>query len=440
MGGMVQRGNGRRNGREMRVLVVGGGGREHALCWALAASPLVSELSCAPGNAGIADIASCVDIDAGDIAGLTAFARKTGVELAVVGPEAPLAAGLADSLNAAGIAAFGPSAAAARLEASKSFARDLCARAGVPAPTYGSFTTPSEAKAYARVLGAPVVVKADGLAAGKGVRVCRSAVEADSAIDSLLGGALGPAGDRIVIEEFLAGEEISALALVHGTQVMWLTSAQDHKCVGEGDTGPNTGGMGAYSPAVAMTPTLEETVIARILRPIAEEMQRQGQSYRGVLFAGLMLVDGDPYVLEFNARFGDPECQTILPRLRSDLLTLIMATCEGGLDRVSARWTDEAALTVVLAAKGYPGAYERGSIIRGVEAAGREPDVTVFHAGTTVEGGVMRADGGRVLNVTAIGSDVAEARRRAYAGVDRIDWPEGFCRRDIGWRAVDRQS
>ena len=421
----------------MKVLVVGGGGREHALCWRLAASPQVSELTCAPGNAGIADVAVCVEANVADVAGVVGLARERGVEFVVIGPEAPLAAGLADALEDAGIEAFGPSAGAARIEASKSFARDLCARAGVPSPAWGAFIAPQQAKDYARALGVPLVVKADGLAAGKGVRVCRSLVEADDAIDALLGGSLGPAGSRIVVEEFLHGEEVSVFALVHGPSVMWLADAQDHKRAGEGDTGPNTGGMGAFAPAPSMTAELRNTVMARILRPVARALTDAGCPFRGVLFAGLMVTEGVPRVLEFNARFGDPECQVLMPRLRSDLLALLRAARRGALDRLRVRWSDGAALTVVLATEGYPGHTEPGSVLRGVEAAAHEKGVTVFHAGTIRgDDGALHAAGGRVLSVTAVGADLAAARRRAYDAVGRIDWPQGFYRRDIGWRAV----
>jgi len=420
----------------VNILVVGSGGREHALCWTLAASPLANQLYCAPGNGGIAEVAVCVDVAADDVDGLVKFATSTSIRFAVVGPEVPLVAGLVDALEAAGIATFGPSAAAAQLEASKSFTKDVCARAGIPTATWNNFVEPDGAKAFARKLGAPVVVKADGLAAGKGVLICNTLEEADAGIDAILGGKFGAAGNRIVVEQYLDGTEVSVFALVHGLQVQWLASAQDHKQIGEGDTGPNTGGMGAYSPAPEMTPELEAKVMQQVLLPTARQMADDGRPYTGVLFAGLMIVDGEPILLEYNVRFGDPECQAILPRLRSDLLTLLIAARDGALERVSARWSDDAALTVVLASKGYPGSYGKGSEIRGIAEANKLEGVTVFHAGTVRDGKTLRAVAGRVLNVSALGRDVGEAQKRAYAAVDRIDWPEGFYRRDIGWRAL----
>jgi phosphoribosylamine--glycine ligase len=424
----------------MRVLVVGGGGREHALCWKIAASPLCEKLYCAPGNAGIAREAECVPIGAEDLDRLVAFARDNAIDFVVVGPEAPLVAGLVDRLNDAGIKAFGPTAAAAMLEGSKGFVKDLCAKYGMPTADYGRFVDPGSAKSFAREAGAPIVIKADGLAAGKGVVVAASLVEAEAAIDAMMvEGRFGAAGATLVIEEFLDGEEASFHALVDGEAVLPLASAQDHKRAGEGETGPNTGGMGAYSPAPVMTPGMEVRVMTEIIEPTVAAMKTEGQPFKGVLYAGLMIVDGDPQLIEFNVRFGDPECQVLMPRLKSDLLPALVASADGVLANMDLRWRDEAAMTVVLAARGYPGAYEKGSEIRGLEAASALDGVTLFHAGTQAgEGEKMLANGGRVLGVTATAPSIAEAQTRAYGAVDAIDWPEGFCRRDIGWRALGR--
>jgi phosphoribosylamine--glycine ligase len=421
----------------MRVLVVGSGGREHALCWAIAASPLVDALYCAPGNAGIADDAECVPIAADDVDGLVRFATEQAIDFVVVGPEAPLVAGLVDRLEADGIKAFGPSAQAAVLEGSKGFMKDLCAKYGIPTAAYGRFDAASAAKDFIRAHGAPIVVKADGLAAGKGVIIAETTAEAEAAVDDMLsGGRFGDAGAEVVVEAFLAGEEASFFALVDGTHALPLASAQDHKRVGDGDTGPNTGGMGAYSPAPIVTQAMAETIMDRIVMPTVQAMQEEGRPYKGVLYAGLMIEDGEPSLLEYNVRFGDPECQVLMARLKSDILPALIAARDGVLDNFDLRWHDEAALCVVMAAKGYPGEYAKGSEIRGLDAAAGVPDVTVFHAGTAPDDGRVLATGGRVLGVTALGAGVAEAQRRAYRAVDAIDWPEGFCRRDIGWRAV----
>jgi len=423
----------------LRILVVGGGGREHALCWAIAASPLTQALYCAPGNAGIACEAECVPIPVDAVDELVAFAVDEAMDLVVVGPEAPLVAGLVDRLRHEGILAFGPPAAAAELEASKGFAKDLCAKYGIPTAAYGRFSDAAAAKAYIRELGAPIVVKADGLAAGKGVTVAATLTEAEAAVDAALGGAFGDAGAEIVVEACMTGEELSFFALVDGATALPLAGAQDHKAVGEGDTGPNTGGMGAYSPAAILTPALHDRIMAEIVAPTVAAMAAEGRPYTGVLYAGLMITAAGPKVIEYNVRFGDPEAQVLLPRLRSDLVPALVAACEGQLDHIALRWSDDAALSVVMATQGYPGAYTKGSAIRGLEAFDND-DVLVFHAGTKFEGGQVVADGGRVLNVTATGASVAEAQARAYAAVDRIDWPEGFCRRDIGWRAVAREG
>jgi len=427
-------------GADMRILVVGSGGREHALCWAIAASPLCAKLFCAPGNAGIAAEAECVAIAADDLAGLTAFARRERIDLVVVGPEAPLVAGLVDRLGEAGIKAFGPSAAAAALEGSKGFMKDLCARHGIPTAAYGRFEDAAAAKAYLRQHGAPIVVKADGLAAGKGVVVAADLAEAEAAVDAMLGeGRFGAAGRSVVIEECLVGEEVSFFALVDGRHALPLASAQDHKRVGDGDTGPNTGGMGAYSPAPMVDAALEGRVMAEIIGPTVAAMAAEGRPFRGVLFAGLMLTADGPKLLEYNVRFGDPECQALCVRLMSDLLPALVATCDGVLGNIHLRWYDEAALTVVMASRGYPGDYARGGEIRGIERAAALAGVTVFHAATRRDAaGRLLAEGGRVLGVTGRGPDIAAARDLAYRAVDLIDWPDGFCRHDIGWRALGR--
>jgi len=421
----------------MKILLVGSGGREHALAVALAQSPRCSALFCAPGNPGTAEVGTNVVVDVTDHAAVVAFCRTMGIGFVVVGPEAPLVAGLVDALTAAGIAAFGPSAAAAQLEGSKAYTKELCREAGIPTAAFARFTDAAAATAYVRDRGAPIVVKADGLAAGKGVVVAQSVAEAEAAVAMMFAGGLGAAGAEVVIEDCLVGEEASFFALVDGTHAVALASAQDHKRVGEGDTGPNTGGMGAYSPAPVVTPDVAEAVMARIIRPTVAAMAARGTPFRGVLFAGLMITAEGPMLIEYNVRFGDPECEVLMPRLQSDLVELLLATAQGRLDQVTPAWRDAAALTVVMAARGYPGTPETGSTIDGVVAAGRLPGVTVYHAGTARRpDGTLEARGGRVLAITALGADLAEARQRAYAGVDAIAWPEGFCRRDIGWRAL----
>jgi len=419
----------------MKILVIGGGGREHALAWAIAASPLVDQVYCAPGNAGIAEDAECVPIAVGDTAGLIAFCHKAAIDFVVVGPEAPLVAGLVDALESAGIAAFGPSQAAAALEGSKGFLKDLCAREGIPTAAYRRFRDAAAAKAYIAAQGAPIVVKADGLAAGKGVTIATTLAEAYAAVDMALGEArFGAAGAEIVVEECLQGEEASFFALVDGTNALPLAAAQDHKRVGDGDTGPNTGGMGAFSPTPLVTPAVEDMVMERIILPTVRAMHRDGRPFKGVLYAGLMLTEAGPQLLEYNVRFGDPECQVLMMRLRSDLMPALIATRDGVLKEVDLRWYDEAALCVVMAARGYPDDPQRGSEIRGLDAAASDPETKIFHAGTRHDGDRLLADGGRVLGVTALGRDLAAARDRAYRAVDKIDWPEGFCRRDIGVR------
>ena len=419
--------------------MVGSGGREHALCWAIAKSPRCADLSCAPGNAGIAGLARCVDIGAGDVDGVVGFAAENGIDFVVVGPEVPLVAGLVDRLDDAGILAFGPSARAAELEGSKGFMKDLCARYGVPTGSYGRFTDVDAAKAYIRDKGAPIVVKADGLAAGKGVILCRTDDEAEAAVDKIMTGrAFGSAGDEVVVEELLEGEEASFFALVDGRRAVPLVAAQDHKTAFDGDRGPNTGGMGAYTPAPVVTGDMAKTIMERIITPTIEGMAAEGRPYKGVLYAGVMIGEDGPRVLEFNVRFGDPECQPMVMRLKSDFLDALVACAEGRLDPAMLEWHDDAALVVVMAAKGYPGAYEKGTEIRGLEKADAAEGVVVFHAGTRADDGKILANGGRVLGVTARAATVADAQKRAYDAVDRIDWPDGFCRRDIGWRALGR--
>jgi phosphoribosylamine---glycine ligase len=417
----------------MRVLVVGSGGREHALVWAIASSPLVDALFCAPGNAGIAEEAECVAIDATDFPGLVGFCHRERIDFVVVGPEAPLVMGLVDALEAEGIAAFGPNAAAAALEGSKAFAKDLCVSAQIPTAAHRRFRDPTAAKAFIASHGAPIVVKADGLAAGKGVTIAGTVDEACQAVDAaLVEGRFGAAGAEIVVEDFLSGEEASFHALVDGKDALPLATARDYKRVGDGDTGPNTGGMGGPSPSPHFGPELEGTVMERIILPCVTAMQREGRPLRGALYAGLMLTEEGPKVLEFNTRFGDPECQVLMTRLMSDLLPALVAAHDGVLKSFDLRWHADHALCVVMAAKGYPGEPHKGSEIRGVGAAAADPNIKIFHAGTRRDGERLLADGGRVLGITALDKDLASARDRAYAAVDRIDWPGGFCRRDIG--------
>jgi phosphoribosylamine--glycine ligase len=423
----------------MNILLLGSGGREHALAWKIAASPLTDRLYCAPGNAGIAREAQCVALDIADHAAVIAFCKSNTIDLVVVGPEAPLVAGVVDDLNAAGIKAFGPSKAAARLEGSKGFTKDLCRANNIPTAAYERFNTAAAAKAYLRRLGAPIVVKADGLAAGKGVVVAQRVAEAEAAVDMMFSGGLGAAGAEVVIEEFLQGEEASFFALCDGDNAIPLAAAQDHKRAGDGDTGPNTGGMGAYSPAPVMTPELVARTMDEIVWPTLRAMKAMGAPYKGALFAGLMITREGPKLIEYNARFGDPETQVLMVRLMSDLVPALAASCDGQLKSFDLRWYPDAALTVVMAAKGYPGEYARGSLIEGLDRAAQVEGVEIFHAGTKAEGGQILANGGRVLNVTGRGWTVSEAQARAYAAVDRIHWPEGFCRRDIGWQAVKRE-
>jgi phosphoribosylamine--glycine ligase len=427
----------------MNILLLGSGGREHALAWKLAASPLTDRLYCAPGNAGIASEAECVALDHGDHAGIIAFCKAKAIDLVVVGPETPLVAGIVDDLEGAGIKAFGPSCAAARLEGSKTFTKDLCRAHGIPTAAYERFAAAAPARDYVRRMGAPIVIKADGLAAGKGVVVAATLADAEAAIDAMFGvssgeGIFGEAGTTVVIEEFLTGEEASFFVLCDGDNVVPLATAQDHKRAFDGDQGPNTGGMGAYSPAAVMTPELEQRALDEIVLPTIRAMKAMGTPYKGVLYAGLMITVAGPKLIEYNVRFGDPECQVLMLRLMSDLLPALVAARDGMLKNFALRWYPEAALTVVMAARGYPGSYAKGSEIAGLAEAAKVEGVEIFHAGTARDGGRILANGGRVLNVSALGATVAEAQTRAYAAVDRIVWPEGFCRRDIGFWAVGR--
>ena len=423
----------------MNVLLLGSGGREHALAWKIAASPLLTKLYAAPGNPGIGIEAELVKLDITDHAAVASFCGEKKIDLVVVGPEGPLVAGIADDLRAENIRVFGPSKAAARLEGSKGFTKDLCARYNIPTAAYGRFGDLASAKAYVEKTGAPIVIKADGLAAGKGVTVAMTLDEARAALDACFEGSFGAAGAEVVVEEFMTGEEASFFCLCDGTTALPFGTAQDHKRVGDGDVGPNTGGMGAYSPAPVMTPDIIERTMREIIEPTMRGMAELGAPFAGILFAGLMITDKGPKLIEYNTRFGDPECQVLMMRLRDDLLVLLNAAVDGQLAHTSIRWRDEAALTVVMAARGYPGTPEKGSVIRGVEQAAGD-GVQIFHAGTAINGGALVANGGRVLNVTATGATVGEAQSRAYAAVDKIDWPDGFCRRDIGWQAVAREQ
>jgi phosphoribosylamine---glycine ligase len=424
----------------MNVLLIGSGGREHALAAKLADSPVLTTLFCAPGNPGIAEVAECVIIDIDNHSAVIDFCRVNGVDLVVVGPEAPLVAGLADTLKEAGISVFGPSAQAAQLEGSKAFTKALCDRYAIPTAAYGKFNNAPKAKNYIRQQGAPIVIKADGLAAGKGVTVAMTLEEAFAAIDDCFEGAFGEAGAEVVVEEFLEGEEASFFCICDGTTALPLTTAQDHKRAGEGDTGPNTGGMGAYSPASIMTGELIAETMEKIIEPTMRGMADQGMPFTGILYAGLMLTKDGPKLIEYNVRFGDPECQVIMPRLKDDLLILVKAAADGLLASMSVRWRDEAAAAIVICAPGYPSAPQKGSVIRGLDKLDNDAHVDVYHAGTALKNGELVANGGRVLNVTATGKSVTEATKRAYEAVGKIDWPEGFYRKDIGWREIERET
>lgn len=423
----------------MKVLLLGSGGREHALAWKLSASPMLTTLYAAPGNPGIAKCAELVTLNIDDHDAVVAFCVERKIDLVVVGPEGPLVAGLADVLRAAGIRVFGPSKVAAQLEGSKGFTKDFCAQYAIPTGAYGRFGNLEEAKAYLAKTGAPIVVKADGLAAGKGVTVAMTVAEATKALEACFDGSFGSAGAEVVIEEFLTGEEASFFCLCDGVTALPFGTAQDHKRVGDGDTGPNTGGMGAYSPAPVMTPEMIDRTMREIVEPTMRGMAERGMPFSGVLFVGVMIGDAGPKLIEYNVRFGDPECQVLMMRLKDDLLVLLNAAVDGQLAHVSTRWSGRAALTVVMAARGYPGTPEKGSVIRGLDEAA-SGGVEIFQAGTAINGGALVANGGRVLNVTATGATVGEAQTKAYAAVDRIVWPDGFCRRDIGWRAIERET
>jgi phosphoribosylamine--glycine ligase len=420
----------------VKVLLVGGGGREHALGWKIAQSPLLTRLYLAPGNPGLNRCGEPIGISADDLDAIVAAAVERKIDLVVVGPEAPLAAGLADRLGAHAIPCFGPSAAAARLESSKAFMKEVARAADAPTAAFGRFTDIAEAKAYLRRISPPYVIKADGLASGKGVIIAETLAEADAAAAGLLGGALGAAGAEIVIEEFLDGEEASFFVISDGERVLPLIAAQDHKRAYDGDKGPNTGGMGAYAPAPVFTETVRVETMTQIVEPVLAEMRRRGTPYRGVLFAGLMITQDGPKLIEFNVRFGDPECQALMRLLKSDLLPVLHDAATGNLKTRALDWSSDASAVVVMAAKGYPGAYEKGTAISGLEAAQRCDGVIVFHAGTAGDPNAPVAAGGRVLNVTAAGRSIRDAVERAYKGVAAIDWPEGYYRRDIGWRAL----
>ncbi|WP_445492614.1 phosphoribosylamine--glycine ligase [Rhodopseudomonas sp. RCAM05734] len=424
----------------MNILLLGSGGREHALAWKIAASPLLTRLWCVPGNAGIAKEAECVALDITDHAAVIAFAKANAVDFVVVGPDAPIAAGMVDDLNAAGFKAFGPTKAAGQLESSKSFTKALCRDNNIPTAAYGHFHSADEAKAYIRKQGAPIVVKADGLAAGKGVVVAMTEAEALDAVDMMFSGGFGEAGAEVVVEEFMQGEEASFFALCDGEHALELATAQDHKRAFDGDKGPNTGGMGAYSPAPVMTEALRAQVMEEMIKPTLRALGAMGTPYKGVLYAGVMVTAQGPKLVEYNARFGDPECQVLMIRMMSDLLPALIACADGQPKNFSLRWFDDVALTVIMATKGYPGDYGKGSEIRGLAAAAAIEGVEIFHAGTKADNDRILANGGRVLNICASGKTVREAQQKAYAAVDLIDWPEGFCRRDIGWQAVAREA
>jgi phosphoribosylamine---glycine ligase len=423
----------------MHILLLGSGGREHALAWKIASSALVTKLWCAPGNAGIAREAECAALDIADHGAVIDFCKTNAVELVVVGPETPLAAGIVDDLASAGIKAFGPSKAASQLEGSKGFTKDLCKEHGIPTGAYRRFDNEADALGFVRAQGAPIVVKADGLAAGKGVVVAQTLREAEDAIAMMFKGGFGMAGAEVVVEEFLSGREISFFALCDGETAIPLASAQDHKRAFDHDKGPNTGGMGAYSPTPFVTPEIHDAIMAKIILPTVAGMKARGTPFRGVLYAGVMLTAEGPKLFEFNVRFGDPECQVLMLRMMSDIVPALLASCDGQLKNFDLRWFPDAAVTVVMAAKGYPGDYGKGSRIDGLDAAAKVESVEIFHAGTIMKDGVVLANGGRVLNICASGKTVAQAQARAYQAVDRIDWPDGFCRRDIAWQAVEQE-
>jgi phosphoribosylamine--glycine ligase len=420
----------------MNILILGSGGREHALAWAIKQNPKCDRLIVAPGNAGIAMLAECAEFDIESGSAVVTFCEENAIDFVVIGPEAPLAAGVADATRAAGLLTFGPSAKAAQLEASKTFTKEICDACGAPTAAWARFTESAPAKDYVRAKGAPIVIKADGLAAGKGVIVAMDEATALDALDDMFGGEYGSAGAEVVIEEFMAGEEASFFILSDGQNALPIGTAQDHKRAYDGDKGPNTGGMGAYSPAPVLTESLQAQVMDQIVRPTIAEMARRGTPYQGVLYAGLMIEDGKARLVEYNARFGDPECQVLMMRLGAQALDMLLACAEGRLDQMQVNWADDHAITVVMAAKGYPGAYQKGTEIKGLDTLAEDSFNMVFHAGTKASGPSLLSNGGRVLNVTARGASLPEARQNAYALLDRIDWPDGFNRTDIGWRAL----
>ncbi|WP_025898127.1 phosphoribosylamine--glycine ligase [Sneathiella glossodoripedis] len=424
----------------MNVLVIGSGGREHALCWALGKSSQIGTLFCAPGNGGIAEFAQCISLNTDDSDTVIEFCNSNDISFVVVGPEAPLVAGLVDDLTAAGIAAFGPRKSAAALEGSKGFMKDLCRDYNIPTATYERFSDAGKAKEYLKTQSTPIVIKADGIAAGKGVIIAQSMADAEKAVDEILGGMFGNAGAEIVIEEFMQGEEASFFVLTDGTHILPLATAQDHKRVGDGDTGPNTGGMGAYSPAPVMTDEMVELTLERIIRPTVKAMAEQGCPYTGVLYAGLMITAEGPKLIEYNVRFGDPEAQVLMARLKSDLLPALLATTNGQLSDITLDWADDVAMVVVMAANGYPSSYKKNTEIKGLDKAATHDDVYVLHAGTKRDGEKILATGGRVLGITSLGSTVTDAAGKAYAAIKDIEWPDGFCRSDIGWRAIEREK
>jgi phosphoribosylamine---glycine ligase len=424
----------------MHILLLGSGGREHALAWKIAASPLVTKLWCAPGNAGIAREAECVALDIANHAAVIEFCKTNAVELVVVGPETPLVAGIVDDLARAGIKAFGPGKQAAQLEGSKGFTKDLCREFNIPTGAYQRFNTAADALVYVRKQGAPIVIKADGLAAGKGVVVAKTLAEAEAAVAMMFEGGFGAAGAEVVVEECLTGREISFFALCDGETAIPLASAQDHKRVFDHDEGPNTGGMGAYSPTPFVTPEVHDQIMSRIILPTLAGMKTRGMPFRGVLYAGVMLTEQGPKLFEYNVRFGDPETQVHMLRMMSDIVPAFLAACDGELKHFDLRWYAEPAITVVMAAKGYPGDYKKGTRIDGLDDAAKVEGVEIFHAGTAAKDGAILANGGRVLNICAMGKTVTEARARAYQAIDRIRWPDGFCRRDIAWQAVEAEK
>ncbi|PIT69432.1 phosphoribosylamine--glycine ligase [Bartonella tribocorum] len=424
----------------MNILLIGSGGREHALAWKIAASPLLKKLYCAPGNPATTEFGENINLDINDHPLVIAFCKAHSIDLVIVGPEAPLVAGITDSLNSANICVFGPTQKAAQLEGSKAFTKDLCRKNNIPTGSYQCFNDAAKAKAYIHQQGVPIVIKADGLAAGKGVVVATTIEEAFNAVDACFKSAFGDAGNKIVVESFLEGEEASFFCLCDGKIALPFGSAQDHKRVGDGDTGANTGGMGAYSPAPIMTEEMVNRTLKEIVEPTLRSMHEMGAPFKGILFVGLMITQKGPELIEFNVRFGDPECQVLMTRLKDDILPIFLAAAQGKLENKPLQWSEKTALTVVMAANGYPGSPQKGTVIRNVDKVNTLPDVKVFQAGTALRNGELIANGGRVLNITATGKTITSAQKRAYEAVDCIDWPEGFVRRDIGWRAIAREN